>query len=1065
MAGTVDGSITIRTDIDTKGFKIGRQQIENGISGIKSSLGKLAAAVGIAFGTAAVINFGKEAVKSASELNDAMKGLQSIAEGQGRSFEKAQGFINDYIKDGLVPMTNAVTAYKNLAARGYSDEQIQKTMTALKDAAAYGRQTSYSLGDAVTSATEGLKNENSILVDNAGVTKNVSKMWEDYARSIGTTRDKLTQEQKIQAEVNGILQETRFQTGDAAKVAKSYSGQVSQLSFNFNNLKVAIGNAIIPILQSVLPYVNAAISALTSFFNTVGQLMSELFGVEYNQMQSDQLDGVSDSANKAAVAQDNLAASTKKAGKAAKDNLQSFDKLNVRQKDTSTADSATGSASSDTNITHIKPTVNKTNAKNAGSLAEIGKYLNPLKAIDLSPLTNSLKRLKDALKPLTKSMFSGLDWAYHNLFVPLAEFTIEEVLPRFLDILSEAVDGLTTILDCAKSVWQTFYEKCLKPIAEFAGKKMLDFLDGFKDKLSRLVDKIQNSTVFEDLCTIFEKLGPVIADVVNGLINIESLKVNIIWSAIFAEVGYIFDQLADSIGLVADLLSGDLSEALDHLANLVIWNKVKALDEFFKGVKDAVFGFLGLNDQCIESIDIFGEEISDNTKNKVNPFIKEVQKFDDTLAKIDYGNLKIDDSIVKNVKDQTKSIADTIVNELSADKNESLKNLAPLKKSLGEEAYNDLVKSTESYYTELTNKTTYGETEINKIVSNASKEKRALTDEEKSVIQRIRDEMNSNGIEALSDTEVEYQTIMNRLKDNSVAISVEQASDIIKNAKETKEKTIEDAEEQYTRQVMEAQRLYEAGAINEDQYKSMIEAATKTKKETIENANKQYDTIVTNTKKKLGENSKNINYETGEVKNKWQKFCDDTKEKWGGLWDKVSKKWDDFKTDFKKGWNGFWNSIGNFFIDIWNGIVGALEWAINGIVGLLNKIKIDVPDWFPGLGGKTFGFNLPTVKFDRVPRLATGAVIPPNSEFLAVLGDQRSGNNIEAPENLIRRIVREESGKNDNSAVVAAINNLTQVLINKKLIDSPEKFARDYKPYLDAESKRSGTNMVAGFVN
>ena len=45
-----------------------------------------------------------------------------------------------------------------------------------------------------------------------------------------------------------------------------------------------------------------------------------------------------------------------------------------------------------------------------------------------------------------------------------------------------------------------------------------------------------------------------------------------------------------------------------------------------------------------------------------------------------------------------------------------------------------------------------------------------------------------------------------------------------------------------------------------------------------------------------------------------------------------------------------------------------------------------------------------------IPALATGAVIPPNGEFLAVLGDQKKGRNLEAPENLIRQIVREESG-------------------------------------------------------
>lgn len=52
--------------------------------------------------------------------------------------------------------------------------------------------------------------------------------------------------------------------------------------------------------------------------------------------------------------------------------------------------------------------------------------------------------------------------------------------------------------------------------------------------------------------------------------------------------------------------------------------------------------------------------------------------------------------------------------------------------------------------------------------------------------------------------------------------------------------------------------------------------------------------------------------------------------------------------------------------------------------------------------------NLPRV--NTVPYLAKGAVIPPRSEFLAVLGDQKQGNNIETPEALLRKIVREETG-------------------------------------------------------
>jgi hypothetical protein len=130
-------------------------------------------------------------------------------------------------------------------------------------------------------------------------------------------------------------------------------------------------------------------------------------------------------------------------------------------------------------------------------------------------------------------------------------------------------------------------------------------------------------------------------------------------------------------------------------------------------------------------------------------------------------------------------------------------------------------------------------------------------------------------------------------------------------------------------------------------------------------------------------------------------IVDKVKEIWASIkafWDKniapifTAKFWLDLA---KKCGNGL---IGGFESAI-NGIIGMFEKMINWIVNGLNKISFDVPDWVPGIGGKTFGFNIPKASFGRVsiPRLAQGAVIPPNREFLAVLGDQKQGTNIEAP--------------------------------------------------------------------
>ena len=107
---------------------------------------------------------------------------------------------------------------------------------------------------------------------------------------------------------------------------------------------------------------------------------------------------------------------------------------------------------------------------------------------------------------------------------------------------------------------------------------------------------------------------------------------------------------------------------------------------------------------------------------------------------------------------------------------------------------------------------------------------------------------------------------------------------------------------------------------------------------------------------------------------------------------------------FTGDWNSAWDGVKKVFKGIWNSIVIIAESAVNAIIkGLnwliskINTIQFTVPSWVPGVGGKSIGVHLSPLSEVRIPRLATGAVIPPNREFMAVLGDQKSGTNIETP--------------------------------------------------------------------
>ena len=145
---------------------------------------------------------------------------------------------------------------------------------------------------------------------------------------------------------------------------------------------------------------------------------------------------------------------------------------------------------------------------------------------------------------------------------------------------------------------------------------------------------------------------------------------------------------------------------------------------------------------------------------------------------------------------------------------------------------------------------------------------------------------------------------------------------------------------------------------------------------------------------------------------------------WNFIIDKIKSCWAAVKN--------FWDkNIAPVFTAEWwanlaknalNGFIGVFEAAINGIIdginfliSCLNKIHIDIPDWVPVIGGKSFGFNIPPVSKVALPRLAEGAVIPPNREFMAVLGDQKSGTNIETPlETMVqafKRAMNESGGR------------------------------------------------------
>ena len=403
--GTVSMDLILDSNKFDNSVKNKTKSTENAFS---TSMRKIGTFVASAFAVGTIVNFGKKAVDAASEVQSAWTGLNSIVQGTGNSFAVAQKFISDYTKDGLTTITEATTAYKNLLSRGYDTSQIENTMIALKDSAAFGRQASYDLGEAIVTATEGLKNENSILVDNAGVTKNVAKMWEDWAKAHGTTTSAMTQAQKIEAEYNGILEETKFQVGDALTYTKTFGGQIQQLTASFTNMKIAVGKVVTPIAQLFIPVINNAINAITNLFNSLQKIMG-MFGLKFNDVvikSSSSIVGIGENSQKSAK---EAVSAAKKINKA----FANIDEVNVlKTQKSDSSDSGSGSTPKIDSSSLVDSVASSTSAFDnlTSKFKELQSlFLTGFKLTFDFNLLDSIKTSFDNIKISVKGIFSSKD--------------------------------------------------------------------------------------------------------------------------------------------------------------------------------------------------------------------------------------------------------------------------------------------------------------------------------------------------------------------------------------------------------------------------------------------------------------------------------------------------------------------------------------------------------------------------------------------------------------------------------------------------------------------------------
>lgn len=211
--------------------------------------------------------------------------------------------------------------------------------------------------------------------------------------------------------------------------------------------------------------------------------------------------------------------------------------------------------------------------------------------LDFTPLLTSIKRLVESIHPFTDKIGEGLQWLYEQVLLPLAGFTIEDLLPAFFDTLSAALDALNSAIDAVKPLFTWLWDEFLKPIGEWTGGKIVEILKDVKDELSGLSDWIDdNQESVENFTIIVGSLATSFI-LVQGALTLYNVVAGIA-TGVTAALSGAFAFLTSPITLVVLAIAAVIAIGVLLWKN---WDKIKEaaaklgkwISEKWEGIKEA----------------------------------------------------------------------------------------------------------------------------------------------------------------------------------------------------------------------------------------------------------------------------------------------------------------------------------------------------------------------------------------------------------------------------------------------------------------------------------------------
>lgn len=1006
-----DGSVIIDTRMDTSGVQNGVSAIRQSFNGLGSVVKKIGVLIGGAFAIGKLTQFGKECVELGSNLAE----VQNVVD---VTFTTMSDKVNEFAKNAMTSAGLSETMAKQYVGTfgtmsksfGFSEAQAYDMSTALTqltgDVASFyniSQDLAYiKLKSVFTGETETLKD--------LGVVMTQSALDQfALANGYGKTTSAMTEQEKVALRLAFVQKQLSAASGDFIRTSGSWANQVRVMQLQLQSLKATVGQGLINLFTPVLRVINILLGKLATLANAfksftelitgkkssgqTGASGAGLAGTDAIADTADQYGNAADNAEKLADATNDTADATKKATKAAKGYLSPLDEINNYSTDKSADSSSKVPGTTGGLADRMKDAVQNVDY---GKMAKGETVLDKM----LKPLNKIINRFKELAKLVAKGFWDGLG-DYEPIF---------DGIKKDLDSIWKSLKDIFTDSEVTKAA-NNFLDSFAYAIGQVAGSFTRigltiaqNIIGGIEKFLKQNTQRIKNYlidmfNIGSEIAQIGGNLAVAFADVFSVFGGETAQQITADLIGIFAEIGMVLTETAAKLG----------RDILNMIAQPFIDNK--------DILKSAIEGSLGAIETVTSGVLIVVQNLSDAISRLYDEHVK---PFFDSIA------------------NGLSSIFGTLITGYNTYVLPVLQGLAEQFKGLLEGPLGDAILKIEAFLGKLIDslKLLWESVLvplINWIIANLLP-----------VVAKIIDVVGTTAIKVLESLIKIIGDVTDTLSgiiDFLVGVFTGDWELAWQGIKE-----IADGAWSFIKDVVsgawEIIKTVTKGALSI--IKSIISTAwnaIKALTSTIWNAIKKTLSGLWNSLKSTA--STVFNAIKTKVVGVWDSVKNKTSKTWENVATFVSNKVEAIKNAITNKFNAARDAVRSAFegivdfikapinqaISIVNNAVGMINNAIGGIESAFSFGPWTVPTPF---GSKTIGFHATFPRIGTIPYLASGAVIPPRSEFLAVLGDQKKGNNLEAPESLLRQIVREESGKGQGDGNTY---NVTVNASGRKLLD------------------------------